>query len=133
MVRSRIDRIQAARNTFYEAYLMLTQAVDRLLTPAAGTGRQGFHDLVDGEAGRFLAWRELLEAAQDLCHDGLESVPRVRRVGIPDEFIEHGTPAELHEAIGFTPEALATTARGLREGGDGRIDLAAQRRARGGK
>jgi 1-deoxy-D-xylulose-5-phosphate synthase len=33
--------------------------------------------------------------------------PRILRVGLPDRFVTHGTPALLHEEVGFTPERIA--------------------------
>ena len=35
----------------------------------------------------------------------------IKLLGIPDRFIEHGTPAELHHECGFDAEAIAATAR----------------------
>jgi 1-deoxy-D-xylulose-5-phosphate synthase len=32
--------------------------------------------------------------------------PRILRVGLPDRFVTHGTPALLHEEVGFTPERI---------------------------
>ena len=32
--------------------------------------------------------------------------PQIRRMGIPDEFIEHGTVAELREIVGLNPESI---------------------------
>ena len=33
--------------------------------------------------------------------------PRIMRVGLPDEYVTHGTPALLHEAVGFTGRRIA--------------------------
>ena len=38
---------------------------------------------------------------------------RVKRLGIPDEFIEHGEQAELYEECGYSPEAIARETREL--------------------
>ena len=70
-------------------------------------------------------------AVLELLHQRLTSVPRVHRIGIPDHFIEHGTPAELHEMIGFTPKAVAALVRRSVEQTELHIDLAEQRRRRG--
>lgn len=35
----------------------------------------------------------------------------MKRIGIPDRFIEHGSPAELHEECGFGPRSLECTLR----------------------
>jgi len=40
------------------------------------------------------------------------SVP-VKRVGLPDEFVEHGAPAHFHARYGLTPEGVAERAREL--------------------
>ncbi len=31
----------------------------------------------------------------------------ILRIGLPDNFIEHGTQAELHQIIGIDPEGIA--------------------------
>ena len=33
--------------------------------------------------------------------------PRILRVGLPDRFVTHGSPALLHEEVGFTGERIA--------------------------
>ncbi len=38
---------------------------------------------------------------------------QVKRLGIPDRFIEHGTQAELYRECGFDPESIAGTVRTL--------------------
>ena len=38
-----------------------------------------------------------------------ELQPLVTRIGIPDEFIEHGTPAELYRMLGLDAEGIANT------------------------
>ncbi|HFC98031.1 MAG TPA: 1-deoxy-D-xylulose-5-phosphate synthase [Thermosulfurimonas dismutans] len=40
---------------------------------------------------------------------------KLRRVGLPDRFIEHGSPSILRERLGLVPEALARAARELFE------------------
>ncbi len=37
----------------------------------------------------------------------------VKRVGVPDEFIEHGTQDELRARIGLTAEGIENSARAL--------------------
>jgi 1-deoxy-D-xylulose-5-phosphate synthase len=34
-------------------------------------------------------------------------VPRMLRVGLPDRYVTHGTPALLHAEVGFTGKAIA--------------------------
>jgi len=70
-------------------------------------------------------------AVMELAHAKLESPPKIHCFGIPDEFIEHGSPDELSELIGLTPDHIAESVRGLAHGGGVPIDLAAERRARG--
>jgi 1-deoxy-D-xylulose-5-phosphate synthase len=31
---------------------------------------------------------------------------RVTRLGLPDEFVQHGTPAELYKIVGLDKEAI---------------------------
>ena len=40
---------------------------------------------------------------------------QVKRLGIPDDIIEHGEQIELHRECGFDPEGIATTVRSLAE------------------
>lgn len=40
---------------------------------------------------------------------------KVKRLGIPDEVVEHGTQLELHRQCGFDPEGIADTVRSLSE------------------
>jgi 1-deoxy-D-xylulose-5-phosphate synthase len=42
---------------------------------------------------------------ETLSDSGL--APRILRVGLPDRFVTHGTPALLHEEVGFTGERIA--------------------------
>ncbi|HEX9640886.1 MAG TPA: 1-deoxy-D-xylulose-5-phosphate synthase [Candidatus Krumholzibacteria bacterium] len=70
-------------------------------------------------------------ALLELAHERLETPPRMHIFGIPDEFIEHGSPAELQRLIGLHPEQLAESIRRFMLGREQRIDLAAHRRARG--
>jgi len=37
----------------------------------------------------------------------IEKTPRVLNLGLPDEFVEHGTPQELYELVGLHPEGIA--------------------------
>ena len=39
--------------------------------------------------------------------------PRVKRLGIPDEIIEHGTQEELQNQCGFDKEGIINTAKEL--------------------
>jgi 1-deoxy-D-xylulose-5-phosphate synthase len=52
---------------------------------------------------------------------------RVRRVGVPDEFVPHGHPKHFQEQYGLTPEGVATAARELV--GQVRSELDSRRRA----
>jgi 1-deoxy-D-xylulose-5-phosphate synthase len=38
---------------------------------------------------------------------------QVKRLGVPDRFIEHGTQAELYRECGFDPESIAGTIKSL--------------------
>ena len=38
---------------------------------------------------------------------------QVKRLGVPDRFIEHGTQAELYKECGFDPESIANTIKSL--------------------
>jgi 1-deoxy-D-xylulose-5-phosphate synthase len=49
---------------------------------------------------------------QHLSQEGYDT-SRIHNAGIPDRFIEHGSIKELHEDIGLSAEALATTALGM--------------------
>ncbi len=40
---------------------------------------------------------------------------QVKRLGIPDDIIEHGEQIELHRECGFDPEGIAATVRSLAE------------------
>jgi 1-deoxy-D-xylulose-5-phosphate synthase len=54
---------------------------------------------------------------ETLSDSGL--APRIMRVGLPDRFVTHGSPALLHEEVGFTGERIAErvqTAVGGRSG-----------------
>jgi len=35
------------------------------------------------------------------------AAPRILRVGLPDRYVTHGTPALLHEEVGFTAQRIA--------------------------
>jgi 1-deoxy-D-xylulose-5-phosphate synthase len=39
---------------------------------------------------------------------------RVKMLGIPDEFIEHGTQRQLYRECGFDPESIANAVREIR-------------------
>jgi 1-deoxy-D-xylulose-5-phosphate synthase len=34
-------------------------------------------------------------------------VPKMLRIGLPDRYVTHGTPALLHAEVGFTGKAIA--------------------------
>ena len=38
--------------------------------------------------------------------------PRILRVGLPDEYVTHGAPGLLHEAVGYTGEKIAERIEG---------------------
>jgi 1-deoxy-D-xylulose-5-phosphate synthase len=40
---------------------------------------------------------------------------RIRRIGLPDRFVQHATPAELQEEVGLTPEQIAQAAMDMVE------------------
>ncbi|HUW05485.1 MAG TPA: transketolase C-terminal domain-containing protein, partial [Williamwhitmania sp.] len=54
-----------------------------------------------------------------------ESMPRVVRIGIPDRFIDHGTPADLYRECGMDLEGIKTTALELvKQNIRGKVDSA---------
>lgn len=54
-----------------------------------------------------------------------ESMPRVVRIGIPDRFIDHGTPAELYRECGMDLEGIKNTALELvKQNIRGKVDSA---------
>ena len=63
---------------------------DLLVTVEEGVLQGGFGSAV---------WETLNEA-------GAGAV-RILRVGMPDRFVTHGSPALLHEEVGFTAERIA--------------------------
>ncbi len=44
---------------------------------------------------------------EELAGDG-GVAPRILRVGLPDRYVTHGSPALLHEEVGFTAESIAS-------------------------
>jgi len=50
-----------------------------------------------------------------LCDEGIQDVT-MSRLGIPDDFVEHGTRAELIEEHGLCPEGIAAQCRAMLEG-----------------
>jgi 1-deoxy-D-xylulose-5-phosphate synthase len=46
-------------------------------------------------------------AVWETLSDGGLHVPRMLRVGLPDRYVTHGTPALLHAEVGFTGKAIA--------------------------
>jgi len=57
----------------------------------------------------------VLEAASDLCLD----TSRVKRLGIPDRFIEHGERGELLAELGLDAAGIASACRELAQQGEG--------------
>ena len=51
-------------------------------------------------------------ALLEFCADNGYS-PRVKRLGIPDRFIEHGTQQDLYKLCGYDAEAIAAAVRGM--------------------
>nr|MCR5453821.1 1-deoxy-D-xylulose-5-phosphate synthase [Bacteroidales bacterium] len=51
-------------------------------------------------------------ALLEFCADNGYS-PRVKRLGIPDRFIEHGTQQDLYHLCGYDAEAIATAVKGM--------------------
>ncbi len=49
---------------------------------------------------------------ETMADEGLTGIP-VRRMGVPDRFIEHGSRAELLEDLGLTAHGIAEQARGM--------------------
>jgi 1-deoxy-D-xylulose-5-phosphate synthase len=49
----------------------------------------------------------VLEHVEDAFAERAEPRARVVRVGLPDRYVTHGKPAQLHEEVGFTGEAVA--------------------------
>ncbi|MGI8507290.1 MAG: 1-deoxy-D-xylulose-5-phosphate synthase [Solirubrobacteraceae bacterium] len=57
-------------------------------------------------------WETLSTGFAGGAHSGLGTAaggggPRILRVGLPDRYVTHGTPALLHEEVGFTGERIA--------------------------
>ncbi len=46
-------------------------------------------------------------AVWETLSDGGGHVPRILRIGLPDRFVTHGTPALLHAEVGFTGRRIA--------------------------
>ncbi|HEX5105678.1 MAG TPA: transketolase C-terminal domain-containing protein, partial [Pirellulaceae bacterium] len=57
----------------------------------------------------------VLETASDLGVD----TSRLKRLGLPDRFIEHGERSELLSDLGLDPTGIATACRELAERGEG--------------
>lgn len=52
-----------------------------------------------------------------VCETLAETVPvPVRRVGVPDRYLESGTPDQLYQKYGFTAAAIADAVRAVRKG-----------------
>jgi len=55
----------------------------------------------------------------EVLNEGGLPMPRILRAGVPDRFVTHGSPALLHEEIGYTGSAIAeriAAAVGLAQG-----------------
>jgi 1-deoxy-D-xylulose-5-phosphate synthase len=50
-------------------------------------------------------------AVWETLNEGGGPVPRILRVGLPDRYVTHGTPALLHQEVGFTGERIAERVR----------------------
>jgi len=61
----------------------------------------------------------VLESANEM---GLET-SRIKRLGIPDQFIEHGERAELLADLGLNAEGIAAACRELAEQGEGVVSV----------
>ena len=46
-------------------------------------------------------------AVWEALNEGGHQHPQILRIGVPDRYVTHGTPALLHREIGFTGEAIA--------------------------
>lgn len=46
-------------------------------------------------------------AVWETLNDGLASNARILRIGLPDRYVTHGTPAILHSEVGFTGKRIA--------------------------
>ncbi len=79
--------------------LMFSLAADHdlLVTVEEGVLQGGFGSAV---------WEELNSSSRD----GVASTP-ILRVGLPDRYVTHGTPALLHREVGFTGKAIAERVR----------------------
>jgi 1-deoxy-D-xylulose-5-phosphate synthase len=73
-------------------------AVGKVLTVEEGVLQGGFGSSV----------------AELLADEGM-GIVSVRRMGIPDRFVEHGTREELLDDLGLTPHGIAGQARDLLE------------------
>ena len=72
------------------------QRISKVITVEDGAIAGGFGSAV----------LELL-AEKGICH------VKVRRLGIPDKFVEHGPPKLLHQLYGYDAEAIAKSASEL--------------------
>ena len=78
--------------------LRLASGIGRIVTVEENVLQGGFGSAV----------LELLE------EEGLRAI-KVSRLGLPDRFIEHGSPALLRERYGLTPGAIAAQVKKLLE------------------
>jgi len=65
------------------------------------------HDLLVTVEENVLAGGFGSAVVEHLADNDLMSEVRVLRVGLPDRYVTHGTPALLREEVGLTPEAVA--------------------------
>ncbi len=68
-------------------------------------------------------------AVLELFHRRLVEVPTTRVFGLPDRFLEHGTPEEVLSDAGFDTETLAASIRELWTGRERTIDFHGRHRA----
>ena len=72
----------------------LISRFDRLVTVEENSVHGGFGAAV-------------LETLTELKHGDI----KVRVHGVPDEFVEHGTPAELHQLVKLDPKGIASVVK----------------------
>lgn len=73
------------------------------------------HDMLDDVAGRFdhlvtIEDNTIRGGFGSAVLEGLQEIGKPSRVltlGLPDEFVEHGLPAQLHEMLGLDPDGIA--------------------------
>ena len=68
-------------------------------------------------------------AVLELFHRRMVQVPTTRVFGLPDRFLDHGTPEEVLADVGFTAEDVAATVMDMWENRERTIDFHGRRRA----